>query len=86
MNTDDSLADRCHAMRMTTPPFPTIRVEHDRRGWEVELPDQESPVTCRTLQEAQRLAYRHARRRQPCEVVICDAYHRVARHELIGQR
>lgn len=67
----------------TAAPFPTIRVEHDRRGWEVELPGRDSPVTCRTLHEAQRLAYQ-ASRRQPCELVICDAYHRVTRHELIG--
>lgn len=71
---------------MKTAPYPTIRVEHDRRGWEVELPGEEPPVTCRSLYEAQRVAYRHARRRQPCELVICDAYHRVASRELVGQK
>jgi hypothetical protein len=70
---------------MERAPYPTIRVEHDpHHGWEVELPDPDRPVTCPTLQEAQRLAYRLATRRQPCEVVICDAYHRVARRELVG--
>lgn len=70
---------------MTTAPYPIIRVEHDRHGdWEVELPDGESPLMCRTLQEARRLAYRRATHLQPCELVICDAYHRVAHRELVG--
>lgn len=71
---------------METAAYPTIRVEHDRNGdWDVELPEQTAPVRCRTLEEARRLAYRQARRRQPCELVICDAYHRVAHRELIGR-
>ncbi len=69
---------------MPTAPYPTIRVEHDRHGdWDVELPDGAAPVRCSTLEEARLLAYRHAERRQLCELVICDAYHRVAHRELV---
>lgn len=67
--------------------YPTIRIAHDRQGdWEVELPERDAPVRCRTLEEARRVAYRQATRRQPCELVIRDAYHRVAHRELIGRR
>lgn len=77
---------------MKTTPYPTIRIEHKSRGdWEVELLDEDhtnpptSAATCHTLEEARREAYRYATRRQPCELVICDAYHRVAHHELVGR-
>jgi hypothetical protein len=70
---------------MTTAAYPTIRIDHERHGaWEVELPDEGSPVRCSTLDEARRLAYRQAARRTPCELVICDAYHRVAHRELVN--
>ena len=70
---------------MTPAAYPTIRIDHERHGdWEVELPDEVSPVRCSTLDEARRLAYRHAAHRQPCELVICDAYHRVAHRELVS--
>jgi hypothetical protein len=72
---------------MSTAPYPLIRVEPDRHGdWEVDLPDQVTPIHCRTLSEARDLAYRHAARRELCELVICDAYHRVAHRELRGPR
>ena len=71
---------------MTSYSYPTIRVDHERHGdWEVEVPDEQRPLHCRTLQEARLLAYRRARSLQPCELVICDAYHRVAHRELVGQ-
>jgi hypothetical protein len=71
---------------MTSDPYPIIRVDLERRGdWEVEVPDEQLPLHCRTLQEARLLAYRRASRLQPCELVICDAYHRVAHRELVGQ-
>jgi hypothetical protein len=67
--------------------YPTIRIDHDRHGeWEVELPDEVSPVVCDSLAEARRIAYRQAARRQPCELVILDAYHRVAHRELVANR
>jgi hypothetical protein len=70
---------------MTPAAYPTIRIDHESHGdWEVELPDEVSPVRCRTLHEARRLAYRHAHQGQPCELVICDAYHRVAHRELVN--
>jgi hypothetical protein len=70
---------------MTSAAYPTIRIDHERHGdWEVELPDEGSTLRCSTLDEARRLAYRHAARRQPCELVICDAYHRVAHRELVS--
>jgi hypothetical protein len=70
---------------MSSAPYPLIRVEHDPHGdWEVDLPDRAAPVRCRTLDEARRLAYRHAAARELCELVICDAYHRVAHRELLG--
>ncbi len=78
---------------MKTATYPTIRIEPKGRGdWEVELLDEDPTnpptpaATCRTLDEARREAYRFASRRQPCEVVICDAYHRVAHREVVGRR
>jgi hypothetical protein len=69
---------------MTPAAYPTIRIDHEPHGdWEVEIPD-EAPVRCRTLQEARRLAYRRAAQGPPCELVICDAYHRVAHRELVN--
>lgn len=71
---------------MTSVPYPLIRVDLDGHGdWEVELPDEATPVRCSTLDEARRLAYRHARRRRQCELVIYDAYHRVAHRELVAR-
>ncbi len=71
---------------MTAAAYPTIRIDHERHGaWEVELPDEVSPVRCSTLHEARRLAYRNAAaHQQPCELLICDAYHRVAHRELVN--
>jgi hypothetical protein len=52
---------------MPTAPYPLIRVEHDSHGdWEVDLPDEAAPVRCSTLDEARRVAYRHAARRELC--------------------
>ncbi|HWE14224.1 MAG TPA: hypothetical protein VG365_11960 [Solirubrobacteraceae bacterium] len=73
--------------------YPTIRLDHNGRGdWKVELLDEDpthrlhGPVRCRTLEEARRVAYSQATTRQPCELVICDAYHRVAHHEVVDRR
>jgi hypothetical protein len=62
----------------------TVRVDISTRGeWEVALSDPGDRVTCKTLEEASRLAYRCAADRRPSEVIVCDAYHRVVRRELI---
>jgi len=62
----------------------TVRVDPNGRGdWEIELSDQVNVVTCETLDEAQRVAYLFATRRQPCELIVRDAYHRILHYELI---
>jgi hypothetical protein len=61
-----------------------VRVDLTRRGdWDVDLSDQDSRVTCETFEEAERVAHICAAYQQPCELVVCDAYHRVLRRELI---
>jgi hypothetical protein len=62
----------------------TILVDRNGRGyWEIESSDEEHVVSCETLDEAKRVAYLFAVRRQPCELIVRDAYHRVVYHELI---
>jgi hypothetical protein len=55
-----------------------------RGAWDVELSDERVPMTCKTLDEAARVAYRCAADRRPCELIVRDAYHRVLRHELVN--
>jgi hypothetical protein len=63
----------------------TVRVDLNVRGaWEVALSGQGERVVCRTLEEASRVAHRCAADRRPCELIVCDAYHRVVHHELVG--
>jgi hypothetical protein len=65
----------------------TVRVDISIRGaWEVALSDRGDRVTCETFEEASRVAYRCAADRRPCELIVCDAYHRVVQRELIKQR
>jgi hypothetical protein len=62
----------------------TVRVDPNGSGyWQIEVSGQDSVVTCETLDEAQRVAYLVATRRQPCELIVRDAYHRVLHHQLI---
>jgi hypothetical protein len=62
----------------------TVRVDISARGaWEVSLSDRGDHVTCETLEDASRVAYRYALDRPPCELIVCDAYHRVVQRELI---
>ena len=62
----------------------TVRVDLDRRGnWEIALSDERGRVTCETLADARRVAYRCAAHRHPCELVVFDAYHRVLQREII---
>ncbi len=63
-----------------------VLVDRDWHGdWEVSLPGGSTCVTCETLDDARRLAYLHAARILPCELVIRDAYHRVVDHEIIDR-
>jgi hypothetical protein len=62
----------------------SVRVDISARGgWEVALSDRRDHITCKTLEEANRVAYRCALDRRPCELIVCDAYHRVVQRELI---
>ena len=61
-----------------------VRVDLSPRGaWEVILPERVDRLRCKTLEEASRIAHRLAAVRQPCELIVQDAYHRVVEHELI---
>jgi hypothetical protein len=65
----------------------TVRVDIGVRGvWEVALSDPGERVTCESLEEASRVAYRCAADRRPSELIVCDAYHRVVHRELIDGR
>lgn len=80
-----SRANRGILEHMTTATLPTVRVDRAQTGvWEIALPDQADRLTCRSLSEARRLARAQAARLRPCELVICDAYHRVAARETLG--
>ena len=62
----------------------TVRVDISVRGaWEVALSDAGERMTCESLEEASRVAYRCAADRRPSELIVCDAYHRVVHRELI---
>ena len=70
---------------MSEPNSTTIGVERGRRGdWQVVVPGEHAPLSCQTLDDAQWVAYLLAGDRQPCQVVIRDAYHRVVGRELIA--
>ena len=63
----------------------TVRVSLNTRGQsEVVLPSRRRPLRCQGLEEAERVAYRFAARRRPCEIVVHDAYHRVLLREVIN--
>jgi len=62
----------------------TVRVDRNGRGaWEVAMPGKRKAVTCETLDDARRVAYLCVARMRPCELIVCDAYHRVVHHEFI---
>ena len=64
-----------------------VRVQHALGGrWEVVLPDRRRGITCETLDEARRIAYLAVTRVRPCELIVRDAYHRVAHREVINAR
>lgn len=63
----------------------TVCVEHRARGgWTVLAPGRARPITCETLEDAERVAYRSVARTQARELIVRDAYHRVLHHELIA--
>jgi hypothetical protein len=62
---------------------PIVRVTPGRgRGWVIALPDQLESISCETRDDAERTARLLAEQRHPCELLICDAYHRVLHREL----
>ncbi len=72
------------AVAVCDPNATTISVERGRRGdWQVVAPDEPGPVSCQTLGDAHWVAYVLAADRQPCQLVIRDAYHRVLERELL---
>ena len=47
--------------------LPAVRVDLNTHGeWDSQLPDQSEPLTCETLEDAQRVAYLYAAHRRPC--------------------
>jgi hypothetical protein len=65
----------------------TVRVSYDARGrWDVQSAGEGQRMTCETLEDAQRVAYQFAAGRSPCELIVCDAYRRVVRREMIRHR
>jgi hypothetical protein len=62
----------------------TVRVDRTCSGeWAVAMSDQAERVMCETLEDARRVAYLCAARARPCELIVCDAYHRVLHSEFI---
>jgi hypothetical protein len=69
---------------MINPSLPLIRVDLGGRGhWNVSSADPETHVVCASLDDARRVAFGRAARR-PCELVVCDAYHRVVLRQVTG--
>jgi hypothetical protein len=80
--TDAAAGGRCDCVGMPETRTPTIRVAFNGRdGWEVALSDPDATLTFQMLEDARRTAFLSAARRQPCELVILDAYHRVTLRE-----
>lgn len=62
-----------------------VRVDLNRHGaWEVALPDERERIVCGTLEDARRVGFLCAADRRPCELIVCDAYHRVLHRELVN--
>lgn len=71
---------------MERDPNTQVRVDLDPRGmWSVAVPERSEPISCYSLPDARRVAYRHAARRRPCELVVRDAYHRVLAREFLAE-
>jgi hypothetical protein len=62
----------------------TFCIDPDGRGaWDLVISEEMEHVSCATLDDAKRVAYRRAADRRPCELIVRDAYHRVIGRELI---
>jgi hypothetical protein len=62
----------------------TLCIDPDGRGaWDLVISEDMEHVSCATLDDAKRVAYRRAADRRPCELIVRDAYHRVIDRELI---
>jgi hypothetical protein len=62
----------------------TLCIDPDGRGaWDLVISEEMEHVSCATLDDAKRVAYRRAADRRPCELIVRDAYHRVIGRELI---
>jgi hypothetical protein len=62
----------------------TLCIDPDGRGaWDLVISEDREHVSCATLDDAKRVAYRRAADRRPCELIVRDAYHRVIDRELI---
>jgi hypothetical protein len=76
-------SDRGRLRSMSNSPLPLIRLDMDGHGhWDVVSSDPQTHVVCASLDDARRVAFGRAARR-PCELVVCDAYHRVVLHQVI---
>jgi hypothetical protein len=64
----------------------TVCVEHSvRGGWTVLAPGRAGPITCETLEDAERLGHLSLARTHARELIVRDAYHRVLHHERVGR-
>jgi hypothetical protein len=85
--TDVRAAYARETARVTTPGAPiTVRVNrhNPRKPWEIEIPGRDAHVTCKTLDDARRVAHLFVTHRHPCELIVYDAYDRVIQHEHIA--
>jgi hypothetical protein len=74
-----------HTGQTTLDATRTVRVSYNPHGpWDVVLAGDAHRLTCETLDDAKRIANQVAERKRPCELIVCDAYRRVVRHEVIG--
>ena len=64
----------------------TLCIDPDGRGaWDLVISEDLEHVSCATLDDAKRVAYRRAADRRPCELIVRDAYHRVIGRELLDR-
>lgn len=62
-----------------------VCVERNEHGdWVIIAPGQGDFVTCESIEDARNIAYLHAARHRPCQLVVRDADHRVLSRETIG--
>ena len=70
--------------RTARPARVTVWVHLQLRGhWEVVSPDEQSRITCETLEEPRRIAHLAVPQAHECELIVRDAYNRILEHELV---